>query len=150
MNLRATVPAFLSLVVVIPLHADAQRFATQDPIIRGIWVEGMERSQANTLSQVLTDSIGPRLTGSPGSEAASDWVMNMYESWSIETRQETYGTWDGWARGVTHVDLLQPRVRTLEATMLAWSPGTDGAVVGEAVLIPSIRSVFSGHFETQS
>ena len=140
MNLRATVLAFLAVVVFIPLQAAAQEFASSDPIIRGIWVEGMERSQATTLSQVLMDSIGPRLTGSPGSEAASDWVTSMYESWGIETRRETYGTWDGWARGVTHVDLLEPRVRTLEATMLAWSPGTDGAVSGEAVIIPSIRS----------
>ncbi len=133
-------------VIVIPFHLDAQQFTTDDPTIQGIWVEGMERSQATTLSQVLTDSIGPRLTGSPGSEAASDWVVSMYESWGIETRQETYGTWDGWARGVTHVDLLQPRVRTLEATMLAWSPGTNGAVEGEAVIISSIRS--SADWET--
>ena len=67
-------------------------------------------------------------------------MVSMYEGWGIQARQETYGTWDGWARGVTHVDLLQPRVRTLEATMLAWSPSTDGAVEGEALVIPSMRS----------
>ena len=128
----------VALSLTAPGLQGAQQFATDDPIVRGIWVEGMERSQASALSQVLADSIGPRLTGSPGSEAASDWVVEMYESWGIEVRQESYGSWQGWARGVTHVDLLEPRVRTLEAMMLAWSPGTDGAVVGEALAIPPL------------
>jgi hypothetical protein len=34
------------------------------------------------------------------------------------------------------MDLLAPRFRTLEATMLAWSPGTRGPVEGEVVLFP--------------
>ncbi len=143
-TMRNRIKGCVQLAVALGLAAPglhgAQQFATDDPVIHGIWAEGMERSQTYALSQVLADSIGPRLTGSPGSEAASDWVMKTYESWGIEARRERYGTWDGWARGITHVDLLEPRVRTLEAMMLAWSPATDGAVVGEAVVIPALRS----------
>jgi hypothetical protein len=32
-------------------------------------------SQLERLAQVLTDSIGPRLTGSPGAEAAAQWSL---------------------------------------------------------------------------
>src|SRR5690606_3835710 len=39
-----------------------------------------------------------------------------------------------------HIDLLEPRVRTLEGTMLAWSPGTDGPVTAPAVVLPEISS----------
>ena len=49
----------------------AQRFPTDDPVIKRIWDEGMtDRSQAATLAQILMDSIGPRLTASPGHDAA--------------------------------------------------------------------------------
>ena len=117
--------------------ARAQTFATDDPVLRAIWREGMESSHAERLAQALLDSIGPRLTGSPGHEAANDWAVEVYRGWGIEASKEPYGTWRAWRRGPTHMDLIAPRVRTLEATMLAWSPGTDGAVEGPVVLLPA-------------
>lgn len=121
--------------------ARAQSIAVDDPVIRRMWQEGMENSQAYRLAQTLTDSIGPRLTGSPGQQAAHDWAVAMYRSWGIEARNEQYGTWRGWRRGITHLDLIEPRVRTLEAMMLAWSAGTDGRTLeGEAVVLPDISS----------
>src|SRR5690606_17777300 len=98
--------------------------------------EGYQRSQLMPLAQTLLDSIGPRLTGSPGQEAAHRWAVAKYAEWGIPARNEAYGTWPAWRRGVTHVDLLEPRVRTLEGTMLAWSPGTDGPVTGPVVTLP--------------
>jgi len=114
--------------------------AEDDPVIRRIWEEGMERSQVQRLAQVLLDSLGPRLTGTPGSEAASDWVVETYRAWDIEARQETYGNWLGWRRGLSSLGLVEPRVRTLEGTLLAWSPGTDGPVTGAARVVPQVRS----------
>jgi hypothetical protein len=38
------------------------------------------------------------------------------------------------------VDLLTPRARTLDATMLAWSPGTQGPVEGAVVALPASAS----------
>lgn len=118
----------------------AQEPATYDEALRRIWIEGMERSQVDRLAQVLLDSLGPRLTGTPASEAASDWVAATYRSWGIEARQETYGTWLGWRRGVTRVDLVEPRLRVLEGTMLAWSPGTAGPVTAPAATLPHLQS----------
>jgi hypothetical protein len=49
----------------------AQSFPTPDPVIRRMGTEGMEQpSQAYRLAQTLMDSIGPRLTGSPGHQGA--------------------------------------------------------------------------------
>src|SRR5690606_22031281 len=62
-----------------------------------------------------------------------------YGAWGVDARAERYGTWKGWRRGVTHLDLVAPRVRTLEAMMLAWSPGTKGkAVQGRVVILPDL------------
>ncbi|MBW3628129.1 MAG: M28 family peptidase [Gemmatimonadetes bacterium] len=116
--------------------AGAQTFAEGDSVLRKIWTETYERSQLQPLAQTLLDSIGPRLTGSPGMQAASDWAVGKYREWGIPARQEQYGTWRSWRRGVTHADLVAPRVRSLEATMLAWSPGTRGAVEGAVVALP--------------
>lgn len=117
--------------------AAAQTFATEDPVLRRMWQLGMEESQARELSQVLLDSIGPRLTGSPGQDAAHDWAVKMYESWGIEARKEQYGTWTGWRRGISHIDLIQPRVRSLEGTLLGWSGGTGGRTVeGPVTVMP--------------
>jgi carboxypeptidase Q len=123
-------------------EAPAQSFPTNDPVLRRIWSVGMDSSQTYRLAQTLLDSVGPRLTGTPGQRAANEWALSMYRSWGISARTEQYGTWRGWRRGVTHVDLIQPRVRTLEAMLLAWSPGTPrGAPVqAEVVMLPDVRS----------
>jgi len=118
----------------------AQTHRTDDPVIRNMWVEGMEQSQTAELTQILTDFIGPRLSGTPNYQQAVDWVLEKYESWGIEARAQQYGTWQAWRQGVLHVDLIQPRVQTLEAKLLAWSPGTDGPVEGDVVAIPEFGS----------
>ncbi len=131
----------MSLVVFgTPAVLLGQEVPTGDAVISQIWTEGMERSQTYRLAQVLLDSIGPRLSGSPGQAAAIDWAMSVYEGLGIPVRRERYGTWTGWERGVTHMDLIAPRVRTLEAIMLAWSPGTDGPVEGDVVIVPALSS----------
>jgi hypothetical protein len=119
--------------------AAAQSFPIDDPVIKAIWQEGMESSQAYNIGQVLSDSIGPRLSGSPAHKAGNDWAVQMFESWGIPARNEQYGTWRGWRRGTSHVDLIRPRVRSLDAMMLAWSPGTDGDVEGAVVALPEFE-----------
>ncbi|HTX66078.1 MAG TPA: M20/M25/M40 family metallo-hydrolase [Opitutaceae bacterium] len=119
--------------------AKAQTFATDDSVLRRIWAIGMDSSQTYELSQSLFDSIGPRLTGSPGLKEGSDWLLAKYQGWGIPARAETYGTWKGWRRGVTHLDLVAPRVRSLAATMLSFSPGTGGKTVrADVVLLPDL------------
>ena len=118
------------------LPASAQSDATIDRI----WRIGMDSSHVQRLSQTLFDSIGPRLTGSPGLRSASDWVIGQYTSWGIDAKREQYGSWRGWRRGTSHIDLVEPRVRSLAGTMLAWSPGTNGkTVMAEAIVLPKFR-----------
>ena len=99
-------------------------FAVADPILRRIWSVGNDSSQLPHLAQLLFDSLGPRLTASPGMTAAQNWLVATYTTLGIAARKEQYGTWRGWRRGPTHIDLVAPRSRTLEGTMLAWSPPT--------------------------
>ncbi|NUR21067.1 MAG: M20/M25/M40 family metallo-hydrolase [Gemmatimonadaceae bacterium] len=132
--------AAVALTCVAASAARAQTFATNDPVLRRIWTIGMDSSRTYDLAQALTDSIGPRLTGTPQQKAGNDWLVATYKSWGVDARNEQYGSWRGWRRGVTHVDIVSPRVRSLEGTTLAWSPGTKGAVQAPAVVLPDVQS----------
>jgi carboxypeptidase Q len=124
------------LAALAPAPADAQRAASPDAMLARIQAEGMENSHLEPLAQALMDSIGPRLTGTSGQAAAHAWAAARYASWGIPARTEPYGSWPAWERGTAHVDLLAPRVRTLEARLLAWSPGTAGPAIGPVVALP--------------
>ncbi|MGH7521641.1 MAG: M20/M25/M40 family metallo-hydrolase [Gemmatimonadales bacterium] len=143
--MRRTLFALLSLTV-IASTANAQfgqqptGFAVEDPVLRRIWAIESDSSQLPRLAQALMDSVGPRLTASPGMTAGQNWLIATYTAWGIPARKEQYGTWRSWRRGKTHVDLVSPRPRTLEATMLAWSPGTPRGrpVRAPVVILPDV------------
>jgi carboxypeptidase Q len=133
-----TISSLLALGV-LATASGLQAQAT-DPVLERIQHEARENSQLYRLGQALMDSIGPRLTGAPGMDRAHEWAVQQYGAWGIDARNEQYGTWTAWDRGITHVDLLSPRVRTLEAMSLAWSPGTSGPVEGEVAVVPELAS----------
>src|SRR5690349_21866855 len=143
MKLRTTFALVfsLSLGAAEPMLAQgAPSFPTDDPVLRRIWAIGMDSSRVEQLAGTLLDSIGPRLTGTEIQRNAQNWLVSMYKSWGIDAKNERYGTWRGWRRGTSHVDLVSPRVRTLEATMLGFSPGTHRKpLVAGTVILPRFR-----------
>src|SRR5690349_17229322 len=97
-----------ALAVAVPAAARtaaAQTFPTDDPVLRRIWTLGMDSSQTERLAHVLLDSIGPRMTGTPLQKGANDWAVRTYQGWGIQARNEKVGTWRGWRRGTSHIDL---------------------------------------------
>jgi carboxypeptidase Q len=139
---RRTLPIAAALTALAgATPALGQTWAVEDPVLRQIWEVGMNDSRVMDIAQTLLDSIGPRLTGTPGYDNAADWAVKTLGSWGVDARKEQYGTWNGWRRGITHVDLISPRVRSLDATMLAWSPGTGGSTIeGRVIAIPTFDS----------
>jgi hypothetical protein len=100
----------------------------------------MDNSQLYPLAQALLDSIGPRLTGSPEQKQAIDWASAVYRKWGIPARAEQYGTWKAWRRGTLQIDLIAPRVHSLEGKLFTWSVGTDGPVQGAAIVSPIVTN----------
>lgn len=111
-----------------------------DPVVEQIQKEAMQNSQLEGMAFELFDEIGPRLVGSPGMEAANDWTVSKFQKWGIDAKKEQFGQWDGWQRGVTHVDMISPRTYNLMATQLAWSPATKKPVEAEVVVLPNVKS----------
>lgn len=112
----------------------------QDPIVQAIVQEAYGNSQLKTLGHELLDDIGPRLVGTPQMQNAHDWVAAKYKSWGITAENQQWGQWKGWERGITHIDMVSPRVQTLKGTQLAWSPSTSAkGLTAELILLPEIQ-----------
>ena len=69
---------------------------------------------------------------------ANDWSVSKYTEWGIEAGKEQYGTWRGWERGISHIDLISPRVRSLEGMAAAWSPATEGPVEAGVIILADV------------
>jgi hypothetical protein len=127
------------IFAVLLLGASVAHAQTKDPIIENIIKEATENSQLEKLAHELVDQIGPRLVGSPKMYQAHQWAMEKYSEWGIPVRNEKWGEWRGWERGITHIDMVAPWVKTLEGTQLAWSPNTGGkTVTGEVIIVPDL------------
>lgn len=109
----------------------------QTEVIQAIIKEANENSQLEVLAHELLDGVGPRLVGSPQMQKAHDWAVSQYESWGISARNEKWGEWRGWERGITHIDMVAPWTRSLSGMQLAWSPASpQGGAQGEVVVLP--------------
>jgi hypothetical protein len=113
-------------------------FAQQDPMVTAIIKEANENSQLKRMSHELMDGVGPRLVGSTKMVQASDWAIAQYQQYGITAKRENYGTWRGWDRGITHVDMTSPWTKSLEATQLAFSPSTKKTVKGETIILADV------------
>ena len=116
----------------------------KDPIVENIIKEANENSQLERLGHELMDVIGPRLVGTPQMKKANDWAVAQYEKWEISAKNEKWGDWRGWERGITHIDMVYPRIETLNGTQLAWSPGTSKkGVTAELITLPNVKDSIS-------
>ncbi|MBS1735558.1 MAG: M20/M25/M40 family metallo-hydrolase [Bacteroidetes bacterium] len=129
---------FLSIFIIFCIQLS---FAQKDSaIIKAIINEATYNSQLKNIAHELLDKIGPRLVGSPKMQQANDWAVAKYKSWGISAQNEKWGEWRGWERGITHVDMVLPWTKSLEATQLAWSPSTQGkTITADIILLPQIN-----------
>jgi carboxypeptidase Q len=117
-------------------YQPASDIADLDAIYR-IKEEGLSNSKVmNTLSY-LTDVHGPRLTNSPGMRAAAEWAKTQLTEWGLaNVHFETWGPFGrGWANDRFHAQMIEPQGFPLLAFPKAWTPGTNGPVTAEAVMV---------------
>ena len=132
--MRKVCSLFIIAILFIGFPGIAQE---QGEIVGQIVREATENSQLEELAHELLDVIGPRLVGTPQMKNAHDWAVNTYKKWGISAKNEEWGRWRGWERGITHIDLISPRNVSLNGTQLAWNPSTPKAgVTAELITIP--------------
>ncbi|MFD2100551.1 M20/M25/M40 family metallo-hydrolase [Flagellimonas iocasae] len=129
-----------SLALLVFLFSSLAVLAQEnDPVIQAILQESNDNSQLKPLAHELMDGIGPRLVGTPQMEKAHEWAVEKYTSWGIAAKNEKWGEWKGWERGISHIDMVYPRVQSLQGTQLAWSPATPKkGTTAELVVLPTV------------
>jgi hypothetical protein len=96
--------------------------------------EGLNRSQAMEIESWLADVYGPRMTGSPGYKQAADWAAKKMTALGFSNVHiEKWPFGKGWQLKKYYAQMTEPQVMPIIGTVRAWTPGTNGAVVGDVV-----------------
>ena len=85
--------------------------------------------------EYLTTQIGPRLTGSPQMQAASDWTLKRFQDYGIEAHLEAAEIARSWTRGTETAEITSPIRQRIGIHALGWSKATDGDVSGHAIAL---------------
>ncbi len=113
MRMRCTTALALTLLAT---SAFAQ---TADDIIK----RELASSRAYETLEVLTDDIGPRLSGSSGAAAAVQWAVRTFETWGIPVSTEKVIV-PHWVRGAERAGLVSHHNQKIVLTALGGSVAT--------------------------
>lgn len=105
--------------------------------VQKIREEGLNHSQVMKTAFYLTDVSGPRLAGSPGLKRAQDWAVNQLKTWGmVNSKLEPWGKFGkGWEVQKNYAAITVPYYHAIIAIPKAWTPGTNGAIKGEVILV---------------
>lgn len=99
--------------------------------------EGLNRSQVMDHIIWLSDVYGPRLTGSPAIKQASQWAQKKFAEWGlVNIHEEEFPFGKGWSLTRFSAHMIEPQVSPLIGYPKSWTPGTQGAVTADVVLVP--------------
>jgi carboxypeptidase Q len=127
---------FMSVVVVaIALIAG---LAAQSPVDLGTIAR--IKQAALTTSQVmdhvswLSDVYGPRVSGTPQFQQASEWAMKRFTEWGFSNvHEERFAFGQGWRIERFSAHLIEPQVQPIIGSPRWYSPSTKGAVIADVV-----------------
>ncbi len=131
----------LTRLLVLALALGASPIPADEAVDRGIVTriraEGFKNSSVMELASELMDGVGPRLTGSTNMKLSNEWARGKLAAWGLaNARLESWGPFGrGWEYQESSVRMQSPDTAELVALPEAWTPGTRGAVRGNAVRV---------------
>ena len=113
------------------LTASAQ--TTADDIIK----RELATSRAYETLEVLTDDIGPRLSGSSNAAAAVTWAVKSFQKWDVPVRTEKVMA-PHWVRGIERATLVSHHNQNISLTALGGSVATpESGITADVVELSS-------------
>jgi carboxypeptidase Q len=124
-----------ALVALIALATPLAGQARLDPGINAkIRAEEAAHSTIMHTLHMLTDVLGPRMTGSPNLKAAGEWAIKEMQSWGFTNGH--LEPWEfghpGWVNERFSAHIVSPVKDQLTAEVVAYTPGTEGTVTAQA------------------
>ncbi|MCB0686915.1 MAG: M20/M25/M40 family metallo-hydrolase [Saprospiraceae bacterium] len=98
---------------------------------------GLNESQVMDIASWLTDVYGPRLTGSPMLDQATDWAVQTLKDWQLSNvHLEAWGPFGrGWEMEHFEMHCTGPSYWPVIAYPKAWSPSSEGEISGEVIYL---------------
>jgi hypothetical protein len=100
-----------------------------------IFREVKANSQLMKNIEFLTTRIGPRLTGSPQMQAASDWSLKRFHDYGLDAHLETTTIPRSWQRGTESAEILSPISRAISVRSIGWGMPTPSTLTGRVLLL---------------
>jgi len=113
----------------------------QEPVnsamVQKIRTEGLEHSKAMDIAYHISDVAGPRLSNSPGLKRAQDWAVKYFNEIGLKNAHlEAWGDFGrGWQVDKYYAATTLPFYRPIIGSPKAWTPGTNGPIKSEVILI---------------
>ena len=105
-------------------------------IFRALHDEAYDRSQADAIFDMLTVTIGPRLTASPAHKRAAEYARERLAAFGLaDARLEAWQFGRGWTQEKLVVEMTEPRYMPLIGYADGWSPSTSGEIVAAPVFV---------------
>lgn len=125
-----------TLTVGFFLSAFSQEKVNMD-IVQKIRKEGLENSKVMDIAFQITDVAGPRLSNSPGLKRAQEWAVKQFTEWGLKNvHLESWGKFGkGWQIDKYYAATTLPYYHAIIASPKAWTPGTNGPIKSEVILI---------------
>src|SRR5262249_53960838 len=99
-----------------------------------ILAEVRDHSEAAQNLEYISDSIGPRLTGSPQLKEANEWTAELMKKYGlVNVHLEPWTIAPSWTRGTASARIVAPSEHPLTIASAGWAPGTKGTVRGPVV-----------------
>ena len=127
----------LSALVLGLCFAAVAQEPIQQTAVQKIRNEGLNNSKALAIAYQITDVAGPRLSNSPGLKRAQDWALSYFKEMGLKNvHLEAWGDFGkGWQVDKYYAATTKPFYRPMIAAPKAWTPGTDGPIKSEVILI---------------
>ena len=85
--------------------------------------------------EYLTTEIGPRLTGTPQMQKASEWTLAQFKKYGLDAHLETFEIPHAWTRGVDTAEITAPIQRRIGIRSYGWSKATPGEITAPVVYV---------------
>jgi len=128
------------LAMALPLGAASEKIDYE--AITKIKQQGMlpQNSKVMEIASWLTDVLGPRLSGSPNTQKAGEWTVAKMKEWGLQNVALERWTDQtriprGWTNDKFYMAVVGAQSFPIQGTPTAWTPGTNGLVRGEAILV---------------
>lgn len=108
---------------------------TQDEVLDVIKDHGLDQSEVMEIASWITDVYGPRLTGSPMLDKATEWAVKELKDWGMSNvHLHEWGPFGrGWQMDHFEMHATSPSYWPVMAYPKAWSPTVSGS--GEVVYL---------------